>query len=50
MLTGRTFGEIQPLLEKELFNAYICSNAMSIYNEQQQRIQHFIKGVDEPAH
>lgn len=40
--TGRTFGEIQPLLEKGLFHAYICANAMSIYNEQQQRIQHLI--------
>lgn len=40
--TGRTFGEIKPLLGKGLFNAYICSNAMSIYNELQQRMQHFI--------
>ena len=40
--TGRTFGEIQSLVENGIFSAYICSNAMSIYNEKQQRIQHFI--------
>jgi Cof subfamily protein (haloacid dehalogenase superfamily) len=38
--TGRTFGEVQELVKKGEFHAYICSNAMTIHNEQFQRIKH----------
>lgn len=37
--TGRTFGEVQKIVKEPLFDAYICSNAMTIYNAQRELIQ-----------
>ena len=38
--TGRTFAEVKPFMEQPLFHRYICSNGMTIHNEQFDRIHY----------